>query len=135
MTTQKTWSEMTKSDREAFKKTDAYRDPTNPAQVPWGKWSEEAQKEVVWAAHRGKEVQFCHTNGVWMLALPPDWGGSIAYRIRPEPKRETLTIIGFRCGRDCWVFTEARHQKDTHAITFDVIDGQPDCASIKMEEL
>ena len=31
--------------------------------------------------------------------------------------------------------TDGHLCRDTHRITFDLIDGKPDCASIKMEEL
>jgi hypothetical protein len=53
----------------------------------------------------------------WKTAVPrfTDW---CYYRIRPEPKVETVTFEHAGC-----------------RFTFNLIDGKPDCASVKMEEL
>lgn len=63
-----------------------------------------------------------------------DWLGDnmTAYRIRPEPKRETVTLHG--AGYE-WGQANEPCADDTHSITFDLIDGKPDPASIKMEAL
>ena len=57
-------------------------------------------------------------------------------RIRPEPKRETVALNAGYDNNYYWEsWVEATNVGDTHRITFDLIDGKPDCASIKMEEL
>jgi hypothetical protein len=54
-----------------------------------------------------------------------------AYRVKPAPIRETVTLIGnVNSGFDYSGWTT-----NTHRIQFDLIDGKPDCASIKMEPL
>ena len=55
--------------------------------------------------------------------------------MKPEPVRGTVTLEGNNTKGMGWVFG-SRHPKDTtHRITFDLIDGVPDPASIKMEKL
>jgi hypothetical protein len=57
---------------------------------------------------------------------------SIAYRIHPEPKRETVTLYG----QSKWGYwNDVSTISDTHRITFYLINGEPDCASIKMERV
>ena len=59
----------------------------------------------------------------WEITNTPSWFDSFAYRVRPEPKIETVTLVNFH--------ETAR----SHRITFILIDGKPDPASIKMEGL
>lgn len=51
---------------------------------------------------------------------------SIVSRINPEPKRETVTLYcdGVNPGKD-----------PMHIGTIDLIDGKPDCDSIRMEPI
>jgi len=52
----------------------------------------------------------------------------------PEPKRETVTMSGYNIGY--WYFgSDSLIDRDTHRITFETIDGEPDCATIRMERL
>jgi len=66
---------------------------------------------------------------------------NMAYRIKPEPKRETMTLHGRMHISNAYpegVFNANRNPLragDTHRITFDTIDGEPDCATIRMERL
>ena len=53
--------------------------------------------------------------------------------MKPEPV--TVTLEGNNTKSLGWIFG-SRHPKDTtHRITFDLIDGEVDCSSIKMEKL
>ncbi len=56
----------------------------------------------------------------------------LAYRVRPEPKRETVTA--YWCRKWGMRLGDPIHDT-THRITFDLIDGKPDHASVRMEEL
>ena len=60
-------------------------------------------------------------------------------RIRPEqiaePTRETVTLLGHNASKSGWSFAPYDNHNDTHRITFDLIDGKPDPASIKLEAL
>jgi hypothetical protein len=61
--------------------------------------------------------------------------------VRPEPKRETVTLTGANFGTANlaewkWSFRQSGHiGQETHRITFDLIDGEPDPASIRIERL
>lgn len=55
----------------------------------------------------------------------------VAYRIKSQPQRETVT-----CWWGAWGFTLGNQScRDTHRITFTTTDGKPDLDSIKMEEV
>ena len=91
---------------------------SNPAK--WGDW-------VLGQAPREtplENVQVSHG---------PD-GGIVAYRVKVEPKvGEFETFFHIANNGDLMV---GRHvEADTHKITFNTVDGEPDCASIKMEKL
>jgi hypothetical protein len=102
----------------------------------WRDMTDAEKGALLLAHHEGKVIEEMVTektfpvdvSGVWLV-----WTGefrpkdNIAYRIRPEPKRETVTLIGDDI-RFSWAF-------NGHRITFDLIDGKPNLASIKMEEL
>jgi len=55
--------------------------------------------------------------------------------IKPEPLRETVTLEGNHTKSMGWIFGSRHPQNTTHRITFKLIDGEPDCDSIKMEKL
>ena len=59
------------------------------------------------------------------------WCDDIAYRIKPQPNVETVTLYGRPDVQ--WVLERCKY--DTHCITFQTIDGKPDCTSIKMEKI
>lgn len=59
-----------------------------------------------------------------------DWR---AYRVKPAPIRETMTLTGGEANG--WGFYVDGGVSNAFSITFDLIDGKPDCASIKMERL
>jgi len=66
----------------------------------------------------------------------PTWEDGCAYRIKSEPKRETVVLVGRMSTPDNWSFcAEEWWPFDTHKITFDTIDGKPDPSSIKIEEV
>lgn len=52
---------------------------------------------------------------------------------KPEPKVETVTLYGSPSKHIQWCLEQCA--LDTHRITFSLIDGEPDCTSIKMEKL
>ena len=93
----------------------------------WRDMTPEEKGALLLAAHEGKEVQ-CHY-GVegWCRRSFEVFAVGNAYRIKPEPKIETVTMSGddIRLGG----FIKG------HRITFITRDGKPDCASIKMDEL
>ena len=54
------------------------------------------------------------------------------YRIAPELKVETVTLTTAKA----YDWLSVRESKcGSHRITFNLIDGEPDCTSVKMEKL
>ena len=98
----------------------------------WRDMTDAEKGALLLAYHEGKVIEAWLYDDKWM-ALPPDWGQHNAYRIKPESKVEAVTLyLSRRChGAN----EEPDHGYDTHKITFNTIDGKPDCDSIKMEVL
>ena len=100
----------------------------------WCDMTPEEKGALLLAHHEGKviECSMCRTSD-WFVMGEPSWTSSNAYRIRPEPKRETVTKL-MHC-KDGYPFIADGMSNPTHRITFDLIDGRPDTGSIRMEEL
>lgn len=100
----------------------------------WGEMTDEEKGALLLAEHRGKVVEVQGTDpDIWVQCLTEDVQDDWIVRVRPEPKRDTVTIYGAPSKHIQWCLDQCGI--DTHRITFDVIDGKPDCASIRMEEL
>ena len=95
----------------------------------WRDMTQEEKGALLLADHEGKVIE-CRNetwdNDYWTIITNPSWHESNAYRVRPEPKVETVTINYWEVATDVL---------KNHRITFNTIDGKPDCASIKMEAL
>ena len=107
--------------------------PNAPPSLPklWGQMSPEERGALLLARHEGKGIQcFSSVSAKW-LETGPSWYPQLAYRVKPEPRVETVTLLG-STGRN---FTTNYSPFDTHRITFKTVDGEPDLSSIKMEKL
>jgi hypothetical protein len=101
-------------------------DLSNPLGQVFGLMPPETQEAM--KAHGGPWELFV---AEWKDCPRPAWLEGQAYRVKPAPIRETVTLIGnVNSGFDYSGWTT-----NTHRIQFDLIDGKPDCASIKMEPL
>ena len=68
----------------------------------------------------------------------PGWYWSAAYRVKPEPVRETATLYGYVQvpGNGIQFDNLWKPDRDnTIEITFDLVDGEPDVSSIKMKKM
>lgn len=107
----------------------------------WGEMTDAEKGALLLAAHEGRDVEvYCLTWGEMKWRGHEDartFHAHMAYRIKPEPVRETVPLYGRPSNnagsRD--FFDEPDRRGDTHVITFDLIDGEPDCASIRMVKL
>ncbi len=107
------------------------RSPDTPK--PWHDMTPEEKGALLLANHDGKVIEIVDSStGAWVPARVPGWWPPAAYRVRPEPKPETVTLHGNATDE---VWGRGTTEYDTHRITFDLIDGRPDCDSIKMETL
>lgn len=110
---------------------------SNP--MAWGEMTPEEKGALLLAHHEGKEIQFYTSAFAWAgLNRPFKWFPHRAYRVKPEPQRETVRLLGYgtfaNVLREDYI-TELDRCMAKYAITFDTIDGKPDCASIRMEAL
>lgn len=100
---------------------------------PWGELTDAEKGALLLAHQEGKQIEvlaFWREPGRWETTGKPVWGGCYKYRVKPEPVVETVTLVG---DRHAFSLPELRVKTDTHRITFDLIDGEPDCSSISME--
>lgn len=110
----------------------------------WRDMTPEEKGALLLARHEGKVIE-------WSYGLPwiterstetghyPTWSDTCAYRVRTktEPKVETVTQH-WKTNKKGEFVPMNQYDKphdSTHRITFTTIDGKPDCASIKMEEV
>ncbi len=86
-------------------------------------------KVIEWTGYFGSEFNLDSIRGT------PVWSDTHAYRIKPEPKVETVTLMTAKVY--AWISEPYGRcgTQNTHRITFNLIDGEPDCTSIKMEKL
>lgn len=87
----------------------------------WKDLSPEEKGALLLAHHEGRDIQM-YASDHW-YTVNPIWEDFTAYRIKPEPVRNSVEMK--------WGLGSL----DTHRITFDLVDGVPDCSSIKMEKI
>ncbi len=97
----------------------------------WRDMTDAEKGALLLAAHEGKVIEWSY--GLpWVTARTtatghiPMWSDTCAYRIRPEPKVETVAIEPWEIATDV---------ASGYRITFNTIHCKPDPASIKMEAL
>lgn len=100
----------------------------------WGEMTPEEKGALLLAHHEWKVIETQLSNPTrWIPVKDPSWSKSSIYRVKPEPKRETVTLYGKSHG-ECWAFGYGS-VKATYHLTFDMIDGEPDCNSVEMERI
>ena len=106
-----------------------YKEPKAP--TLWRDMTPEEKGALLLAHHEGKEIEY-HSFGVGWVTERPNWFEWCRYRIKPQPKVEVVEIYG---SLEFTTWGRCKQDFDTHRITFNTIDGKPDPASIKMEEI
>ncbi len=105
----------------------------------WKDMTDQEKGAILLARYDGKEIQFYDIAGEdWRTTPAPKFRDNSFIRVKPEPKRETVVLFGHfqNSGLGFRFFQgQIQYRKDNYKITFDVVDGVPDCASIKMEKL
>ena len=100
----------------------------------WRDMTPEEKGALLLAHYEGKTIEACYYGDVWFKTNDPAWDNNSFYRVKPEPKRETVTLYNGVENSFDWDLWN-KHIDKKHRITFDLIDGEPDCNSIKMEKL
>lgn len=87
------------------------------------------------AHHEGKEIEYYGEVGnSWRLVNNPGWYDDTPYRVKKSPVRTTKVVYMY--SEDGYMtFVSTSMSNPTHKITFNTIDGVPDCSSIKMEKV
>ena len=88
----------------------------------WRDMTDEEKGALLLAHHEGKVIE-SHHGDMWRHSITPAWFGDSAYRVKPEPNTQVVHLMNFH------------ELAKGHAIVFSVIDGTPDCTSIRMEAL
>ena len=102
----------------------------------WGEMTDAEKGALLLAWQTGGVIEFWNEEELWweITDCHPQEFEADAYRIRIEPVRETLSqAYGVYGGVPFWGRCTFAHCQPTHRITFDTIDGKPDCNSIRME--
>lgn len=106
---------------------------TSQDHVPktWGEMTDAEKGALLLAQQEGKVIEIgCYIGGpaeFWSAEKNPCWCNPHCYRIRPEPKRETVALAIRKSDEfDTWFEPIG---------TIDTIDGKPDRASIRMDDL
>jgi hypothetical protein len=101
----------------------------------WGEMTDAEKGALLLAHHEGKLIE-AYTSDGWRKVSNNIGFSGMKYRVRPEPKRDTVEMTCGISPRGFWCAgSEKSEHFDTHRITFDTIDGDPDCDSIRMEAL
>ena len=117
-------------------------EPTEDKPKTWGEMTDAEKGALLLARLNGGTVEgFFETDTSvvkrWFVWCRDDYMDRIPYRIRKEPLRETVTlsIREANSKHGDWYTPGTPGSPPTHTITFDTIDGKPDCASITMAKL
>ena len=114
-----------------YKECCCERAPRDETPKLWRDMTAEEKGALLLAAHEGKVIEYWH-NDQWTRCSKV-FSHFYVYRVKPDDVRETVTLYG---PTQNWSFTgSGRNKGDTHRITFDTINGEPDPASIKMERI
>ncbi len=100
----------------------------------WGEMTDAEKGELLLSHHEGKVIEWFHPNNPEWDVCPDDrclWDNGFAYRIKPEPKRETVTLWW----EPSCVAGRLYYDDATHRITFDTLNGEPVLDSIRMEKI
>lgn len=102
----------------------------------WRDMTPEERGALLLAAHDGKVIEYWKRGtGGWAVSYVHAWSAHESYRIRPDPKVETVTIYAKPDKNGDWIGSTSKHHTHKAAFTFTTRDGKPDCASVKMEAI
>ena len=73
----------------------------------------------------------------YVVAFKSDIPQSIKFKNvrKAKPKPVVKEVVIFGAPTFDWCFSTYKRKEDTHKITFNLVDGEPDCNSIKMIKL
>ncbi len=99
----------------------------------WRDMTPEEKGALLLAMHDGITVEI-YVGVNWLEKKAMTFLEDYAYRIKPEPKVEAVNQ-GYKTNSSGRFVTTSSLDHATHVVTFNLIDGEPDCTSIKIEKL
>ena len=88
-------------------------------------------------AHGGPWEGWCE-GAKWEKIHDPYWSVTSTYRVKPQPPAPVVETVTLLTGAVYDWSADPKHHggtQNSHRITFNLIDGKPDCASIRMVSL
>jgi len=100
----------------------------------WSDMTPEAQGALLLAFHNGAGIQLFKRGSVkWYdMSEKPSWVDHMKYRVKPA---DPVVVTHELFGRHKLFWSGACVEPDTHRLTYNMIDGVIDCASIQMMEI
>lgn len=101
------------------------------ASHPFNTLTAEEKGAFLLANHEGKIIEMSLDGVNWERSYTPQWIGSACYRVKADEVKEVVIYSM----SDLTTWLDKEYGLDTHRITFNLVNGKPDCASVKMEEI
>lgn len=91
----------------------------------WKDMTPEEKGALLLAHHEGKVIEWYDpVEDIWLIEGYHDWDPELSFRVRPEPKVETVTVEGWVEFGKWW--TGKRVPGVMHKITLTITDGEVD---------
>src|SRR5690606_3640428 len=94
------------------------------------------EKAYLIMAHVDEKIIEMSLDGgaTWERSYTPLWIGGACYRVKADEVKEVRLLTGEAYN---WISEPEENcgTQNTHRITFQTVNGKPDCNSIRMEEL
>lgn len=100
----------------------------------WRDMTPEEKGALLLAHHEGKVIENTLNGGKSWSRGNPYWADGYAYRIKPEPKVETVVMSGHTWNNGWYFDTHRKEGRPTHRITLTIRDGKVDPVA-QVEEL
>lgn len=102
--------------------------------IPFKDMIREEKADLIMAHVDEKIIEVSFDGGAtWDRSYTPLWVGSACYRVKQDVTERVSIRSSYPFAG--WVSEEYGNIDDTHRITFQTVNGKPDCNSIRMEEL
>jgi hypothetical protein len=98
----------------------------------WRDMTDAEKGALLLAHHEGKVIQYWDGCFFDIEFSEPGFYDNDAYRVKPEPVRSKVEMFGSKKLKG---FGLTAGVSTAYRITFETVDGKPDCSTIKMEEL
>ena len=106
------------------------RAPRDDTPKLWRDMTAEEKGALLLAALEGKVIEY--SAGYEWEEDKPEWHDNLSYRVKPDDVVETVVIYTGNVNGEWAPYEDL---DDTYRITFDIINGEPDPTSIRMERI